>query len=148
MKVLLAVFSPVAAWTLPAVWTERRRRDFPQHQFVDAWTETEVRQHLPFVDVAFTPYIFRDQVASLTRLKWIQTSAAGVGTMMSPELVASPIVITNARGIRAPNVIVTPHVSGAMADYWTPLVALFADNLRRFESGRPLLNLVDKARGY
>ena len=37
-----------------------------------------------------------------------------------------------------PNVIVTPHTSGAMQDYWTPLVALFADNLRRFEKGEPL----------
>jgi phosphoglycerate dehydrogenase-like enzyme len=47
-----------------------------------------------------------------------------------------------------PNVIVTPHTSGAMRDYWTPLVALFADNLRRFETGQPLLNVVDKVAGY
>jgi phosphoglycerate dehydrogenase-like enzyme len=47
-----------------------------------------------------------------------------------------------------PNVIVTPHVSGAMEDYWTPLVALFAENLRRFEKGEPLLNVVDKEAGY
>ena len=47
-----------------------------------------------------------------------------------------------------PNVIVTPHVSGAMEDYWTPLVALFAENLRRFEKGEPLLNVVDKTAGY
>jgi phosphoglycerate dehydrogenase-like enzyme len=47
-----------------------------------------------------------------------------------------------------PNVIVTPHISGAMEDYWTPLVALFADNLRRLEAGHPLLNVVDKKLGY
>jgi phosphoglycerate dehydrogenase-like enzyme len=47
-----------------------------------------------------------------------------------------------------PNVIVTPHTSGAMRDYWTPLVALFSDNLRRFEKGQPLLNVVDKVAGY
>jgi phosphoglycerate dehydrogenase-like enzyme len=47
-----------------------------------------------------------------------------------------------------PNVIVTPHTSGAMHDYWTPLVALFAENLRRFEKGDPLLNVVDKVAGY
>ena len=46
-----------------------------------------------------------------------------------------------------PNVIVTPHMSGAMEDYWTPLVALFAENLRRFERGEPLLNVVDKTAG-
>ena len=42
-----------------------------------------------------------------------------------------------------PNVIVTPHVCGAMHDYWPRLVALFAENLRRFEHGDPLLNVVD-----
>jgi phosphoglycerate dehydrogenase-like enzyme len=47
-----------------------------------------------------------------------------------------------------PNVIITPHTSGAMRDYWTPLVALFAENLRRFEDGEPLLNVVDKTAGY
>jgi phosphoglycerate dehydrogenase-like enzyme len=47
-----------------------------------------------------------------------------------------------------PNVIVTPHIAGAMEDYWTPLVALFTENLRRFEAGRPLLNVVDKSAGY
>ena len=35
-----------------------------------------------------------------------------------------------------------------MEDYWTPLVALFSENLRRFECGDPLLNVVDKAAGY
>src|SRR5262249_58401743 len=46
-----------------------------------------------------------------------------------------------------PNVILTPHTSGAMQDYWTPLVALFSDNLRRFERGEPLRNVVDKVAG-
>jgi phosphoglycerate dehydrogenase-like enzyme len=47
-----------------------------------------------------------------------------------------------------PNVLITPHTSGAMIDYWTPLVALFSENLRRFQSGQPLLNVVDKIHGY
>jgi phosphoglycerate dehydrogenase-like enzyme len=47
-----------------------------------------------------------------------------------------------------PNVIITPHISGAMEDYWTPLVALFSENLRRFEAGQPLQNVVDKTAGY
>jgi phosphoglycerate dehydrogenase-like enzyme len=47
-----------------------------------------------------------------------------------------------------PNVVITPHISGAMEDYWSPLVRLFADNLRRFEAGAPLVNVVDKEAGY
>src|SRR5262249_20704523 len=35
------------------------------------------------------------------RLRWIQSPAVGVGHMLFPEMVARPIVITCARGIRA-----------------------------------------------
>jgi phosphoglycerate dehydrogenase-like enzyme len=47
-----------------------------------------------------------------------------------------------------PDVLITPHVSGFHARYWQDAAALFADNLRRFEAGQPLLNLVDKHAGY
>jgi phosphoglycerate dehydrogenase-like enzyme len=46
------------------------------------------------------------------------------------------------------NVIVTPHVSGTTPLYYERAAALFADNLDRFLSGRPLLNRFDPARGY
>ena len=47
-----------------------------------------------------------------------------------------------------PNVLITPHTSGFRADHWDAATALFADNLRRFERGDTLLNMVDKAAGY
>jgi phosphoglycerate dehydrogenase-like enzyme len=47
-----------------------------------------------------------------------------------------------------PNVLITPHTSGFREDYWEAAVEMFADNLRRFEAGEPLLNMVDKQAGY
>ncbi len=47
-----------------------------------------------------------------------------------------------------PNVILTPHVSGVSVYYEKRLAALFADNLRRYRTGEPLLNRFDPARGY
>ncbi len=47
-----------------------------------------------------------------------------------------------------PNVILTPHISGASVHYGKRLAALFADNLRRYRAGEPLRNLYDPARGY
>jgi len=44
--------------------------------------------------------------------------------------------------------IVSPHVSGFLASYDDRCTELFAENLRRFRTGTPLLNLVDRARGY
>src|SRR5882724_11912651 len=46
------------------------------------------------------------------------------------------------------NVILSPHVSGFLPSYDEKCVALFAENLRRYLAGDPLLNLVDRARGY
>ena len=47
-----------------------------------------------------------------------------------------------------PNVIVTPHVAGLSATTWDALTELFVQNLRRYVAGEPLLNPVDRDRGY
>jgi len=327
MHVVVGVFSPSDAWTLPRPFLEQLRRDFPQHTFTDVWTRDDLKRVFPDADVAFAAYVERDLPATLTKTRWIQIPAAGVAHILSPDLIASPIIVTSARGVRAraiaehvlasamalarqlhtavrrqiehrwaldeletggvmrtlhgrrltivglgsigtevarlasavgmrvsavrkradqpnpegveavvppdrlhellgqsdvvvlsaaltsdtrnlmddaafravkpgallvnigrgkllddealmaalndgrvagaaldvftrepldpaspywdqPNVLITPHISGAMEDYWTPLVALFSDNLRRFEAGEPLVNVVDKAAGY
>src|SRR5579875_247555 len=46
------------------------------------------------------------------------------------------------------NVLLTPHISGAKQGYNDEACEVFVENLRRFVAGRPLLNLVDRARGY
>ena len=47
-----------------------------------------------------------------------------------------------------PNVILSPHVSGFTPHYDERAMALFAENLRRYVAGEPLLNVVDVQRGY
>lgn len=47
-----------------------------------------------------------------------------------------------------PNVVVTPHVAGLAPSYAEQVQQIVAENLRRFATGRPLLNLVDRDRGY
>ncbi|HSW49808.1 MAG TPA: NAD(P)-dependent oxidoreductase, partial [Bryobacteraceae bacterium] len=47
-----------------------------------------------------------------------------------------------------PNVVMTAHTSGWGPDRQRRLIALFAENLRRFVAGEPLLNLVDREKGY
>jgi phosphoglycerate dehydrogenase-like enzyme len=331
LNVLVGVISPAPIWILPRRYVDELRARFPQHTFLDAWDREAIRRLLPEADVAFTPFVDRDVFPAAAHLRWIQSPAVGVGSLMFPELLASGVVLTSARGIRArsiaehvigvmialarrlpdawraqaehrwaqedlegpesrvrtlaglrlgivglgsigteiarlaaafgmrisairrrptgvdpdiagavddlwpperladllvksdvvviaaphtpetrrligrpeldrvkrgamlvniargkllddeavvealrdgrlggaaldvftrepleptspywdlPNVIVTPHTSGAMQDYWTPLVALFAENLRRYERGEPLLNVVDKQQGY
>jgi phosphoglycerate dehydrogenase-like enzyme len=47
-----------------------------------------------------------------------------------------------------PNVIITPHTSGFTERYWEDVSDLFADNLRRYDRGEALFNVVDKVAGY
>src|SRR5262249_18713581 len=47
-----------------------------------------------------------------------------------------------------PNVIISPHISGTSHLYYERAASLFTENLRRFISGEPLLNQVERNRGY
>lgn len=46
------------------------------------------------------------------------------------------------------NLIITPHISGNSYRYHEKAAALFAENLERYLSNRPLLNRLDRQRGY
>jgi phosphoglycerate dehydrogenase-like enzyme len=47
-----------------------------------------------------------------------------------------------------PNLIITCHTAGFAPQRRVRLMALLADNVRRYSSGLPLVNVVDKQRGY
>lgn len=48
----------------------------------------------------------------------------------------------------APNLIITPHTSGSSALTTGLVYSILSENLGRFLRGEPLVNLVDKRRGY
>ncbi|HLB65717.1 MAG TPA: D-2-hydroxyacid dehydrogenase [Anaerolineales bacterium] len=47
-----------------------------------------------------------------------------------------------------PNLILSPHLAGASAEYLQRAAELFSENLRRYLTGQPLLNLYHPKRGY
>ncbi len=47
-----------------------------------------------------------------------------------------------------PNVLLSPHIAGASGDYYERATELFGENLRRYLSDQPLLNLYDPQLGY
>jgi phosphoglycerate dehydrogenase-like enzyme len=51
--------------------------------------------------------------------------------------------------VELPQVVLTPHISGGGDPHGRgPVQRLFVENLRRYLDGRPLVNLVDRERGY
>lgn len=59
-------------------------------------------------DALFGAKVTRESLRRAKRLKWIQTSSAGIERILFPELVESDIILTNARGMHA--VTVAEHV--------------------------------------
>ncbi len=47
-----------------------------------------------------------------------------------------------------PNVLITGHTSGSSPVYWERASEIVLDNVRRWQSGEPLTNIVDTAHGY
>ncbi|MCU1331677.1 MAG: D-isomer specific 2-hydroxyacid dehydrogenase, NAD-binding protein, partial [Candidatus Angelobacter sp.] len=46
------------------------------------------------------------------------------------------------------NILITPHIAAVTERLWDRHYRLIVDNMNRFMAGRPLLNEVDKSRGY
>src|SRR5215203_1029164 len=101
MHIVIGVISPNAAWVLPRRFVDDLRAEFPQHTIADAWDRPALRAALLEADAAFAAFLDADLVPSLSKLRWVQAPAAGVGHLISPELIASPVVLTSARGVRA-----------------------------------------------
>ena len=83
-----------------------------------------------------------DQDALVDALKSHRIAGAGLD-VASPEPLPSNHPLWD-----CPNLVITPHNSGAAPIRQVRMVALLAENVRRYSNGLPLLNVVDKTRGY
>jgi phosphoglycerate dehydrogenase-like enzyme len=101
VNVLIAIYSPFTMWTIPPTHVERLRQTFPAHTFLHAHSPEETLALIADADAAFSAQIMPPQLAAARRLRWIHSPAAGVGGMLYREMVESPIVVTNARGLSA-----------------------------------------------
>ena len=98
MRILVAIYSEFQSWCIPEAQLEALRRMFPEHVFVRADSDEEALDAIKDADVAFSSRITRDHFAAATRLRWVHSPAAGVGSMLFPEMVTSDVVMTNSRG--------------------------------------------------
>jgi D-3-phosphoglycerate dehydrogenase len=47
-----------------------------------------------------------------------------------------------------PNVVITPHIAGRSDQDAARMIGTIKENIRRFVEGEPLINVVDKQKGY
>jgi phosphoglycerate dehydrogenase-like enzyme len=93
-----------------------------------------------FINVSRGGLVDQEALARALAQSWIRGPGLDVTT---PEPLPPEHPLWSCR-----NLIITPHNSGNAPVRQVRLISLVAENLRRYASGLPLLNVVDKARGY
>ena len=98
MKVVTSVASE-SVWTLPETLVDALRARFPDLQFVNVPRRDDRPREFRDADVLFLSQLRPDEFAAAPGVRWIQSPAAGVGSLLFPQLRESAVVLTNARGI-------------------------------------------------
>jgi phosphoglycerate dehydrogenase-like enzyme len=125
--ILVAIFSRFPAWNIPVVNVDTLRQQFPRHNFLHARSTEEALETIAAAEIVFTAYLRRNVLAAAKNLLWIHSPAAGLEGLLFPEVVDSPVVVTNSRGLSADTI--AEHVVAVV-------LTLFRKLPRAFEAQR------------
>jgi phosphoglycerate dehydrogenase-like enzyme len=101
LTIVVGIYSPFAAWNIPAAHVARLQQEFPHHTFLHATGEAQALRLIGGADVAFMAELSPAHLGGAQQLKWVHSPAAGVGGMLFPAMVESTVVMSNSRGISA-----------------------------------------------
>lgn len=107
MKLLIALHHRFELWQMPSWFAERLRRDFAQLEVVHLSNYDHVLEEIADADIAISWSLRGEQIKAAKKLRWIHSTAAAVHQLMTPELRATDIVVTNARDVHGP--VVAEH---------------------------------------
>ncbi len=107
MKLLIVLHHRFHLWQAPPWFAERLRQEFPQLEVVHLSNYDGVDKEIADADIAIAWSLRGEQIKAAKKLKWIHSTATAVHALMSPELRASDIIVTNARDVHGP--VVAEH---------------------------------------
>lgn len=108
IKLVIAVHHFFDQWNAPAWFSERLRSGFPKVTIVHLPDYKRLDAEILDAEIVVAWSIRPEQVKAARKLRWIHSPAAAVHQLMFPELIASDIVLTNAREVHGP--VVAEHV--------------------------------------
>jgi phosphoglycerate dehydrogenase-like enzyme len=101
MRVAVAIHD-LPVWTIPSAQVDRLAGLMPGDTITDARDPESRRRAFADADIAFATKMSADEFAIARNLKWVHSSAVGIGPILSPALVASPVVVSSSRGVHSP----------------------------------------------
>jgi phosphoglycerate dehydrogenase-like enzyme len=105
--------------------------------------EAELRQMKPaayFINIARGALVHEEALVRALRERWIAGACLDV-------FVREPLPPENPLW-DLPNVVITPHNSATTPQQMGRALDIFVENLKRYQEGKSLMNVVDKKRGY
>ncbi len=105
-------FKILISFDLPSIYVEQIRNVSPNVDVVESKDKKEALQLIEDEDILYAGFFSKELFLAAKRLKWIQTSGAGVEGFLFPEVVNSQVIVTNAGGVHPTPV--SEHVIGMM----------------------------------
>ncbi|MCZ8517086.1 NAD(P)-dependent oxidoreductase [Paenibacillus filicis] len=131
---MTSITKVLITWNIKENLLEDLKSQFPNVRFDVKLNEQEIDDNV-------RGNVFKEQEL-IDALKKRQVAGAGLDVFVTEPLPEdSPFY-----GLE--QVLLSPHISGATPYSASRTVRIFAENLKRFQSQLPLLNLVNKKAGY
>jgi phosphoglycerate dehydrogenase-like enzyme len=106
--VLMVVHHRFDLWQLPPWFAGGLREAFPDLQISHRNSYEGIEPELREAEVVFTISLRPEQFSVARSLRWIHAPTAAVHQLLFPELINSPVVVTNSREVHGP--VVAEHV--------------------------------------
>jgi len=111
-KLLICVWHAFSLWNPPPKMPETIHGRWPDMRVVHLPKYDRILEELPDTDI-FVGFSLRpEQFGVARKLKWLHSTAAGVGQLMYPELRESGIAVTNASGVH--RIPMAEHILGIL----------------------------------
>jgi phosphoglycerate dehydrogenase-like enzyme len=111
-KLVICVWHAFSLWNPPPKMPERIRARWPEMRVVHLPQYDNLATELPDTDIFVGFSLRAEQFSVARRLKWLHSTAAGVGQLMYPELRQSGIEVTNASGVH--RIPMAEHILGTL----------------------------------
>ena len=100
MKIVVSVHD-LPVWSMPDQEIDRLVATLPDDHIVNARDAASRRAAFPGADVLLTTKIRGEEFVAAPSVRWMHSSAVGVGPLLPREVVESDVVVTNSKGVHS-----------------------------------------------